>query len=75
MDKSADNTRKIEGLELEECTHHMRSNNLNVFAMHSQDGLPVSREDQKKILDGPIMAVQDDLAEEYKKPSMIPSKG
>jgi len=42
------------------CMHPVPENPYGVFAMHCQDNVRIEGADLKKILDGPIAAMEDD---------------
>jgi len=54
--------------QIQTCTHTVPENTYGIFAMHCNDNQPLSPEEQRKILDGPIAAAEARLKDEIAKP-------
>ena len=53
---------------IQNCTHFVEPNRFGIVAMHCADNQPLSAADMKKIIDGPIAAVESDYQAEISKP-------
>jgi hypothetical protein len=54
--------------KIQDCTHPVPANKHGIFALHCEDNQPISATDLKKILDGPIAAVESAYVTELSKP-------
>jgi hypothetical protein len=53
---------------LANCTHPVPKNRFGIFAMHCRDNQPIGEAAMKKIIEGPIAAMQPKLDAELAKP-------
>lgn len=54
---------------IQNCTHPVPDNKYGIFAMHCADNQPISQADLKKVIDGPIAAIEPDYQSEISKPA------
>ncbi|MBP6858896.1 MAG: hypothetical protein KBC33_03665 [Candidatus Pacebacteria bacterium] len=57
--------------ELAPCTHSVPPNKFGIFAMHCKDNQPMDAESLRRIIDGPIAAMEPELQRELAKPLVL----
>ncbi|HEV2319931.1 MAG TPA: hypothetical protein VGV18_09285 [Verrucomicrobiae bacterium] len=57
--------------QIQNCTHPVPKNKYGIVAMHCADNQPISEEDLKKVIDGPIAAVEEAYQAAISKPIIL----